>query len=135
MLNRGRSFRDKPRLQLPRHLLHMTAEQEADEAPSFVITVKQEEEEDALSSASNELQQADANIEGQESAWQQTTRALGLGPVSFAMLGLSVLIITCNAVLGPGWVGRLSDGAPRRGETAQMAPYQELLLNGPENLI
>ena len=102
--------------------------------PVYSLTGISDEEQDGDGRNSDDLT-SDGNEPESLSAWSRTQQALGLGPWSFAALGLALVIIVCNNSLGPGWAGRLLSEDGASGALAPPLPYNVVPLNRPENML
>ncbi|KAG5186931.1 hypothetical protein JKP88DRAFT_218793 [Tribonema minus] len=73
--------------------------------------------------------------DGEATGWGKVEEALGLSTLSYLGLGLAVVIILFNNLLGPGWAGRLWEGQELSPQPEMNLPYTVVPLNKPENIL
>ncbi|CAN0345556.1 unnamed protein product, partial [Discosporangium mesarthrocarpum] len=108
-----------------------------DESPVFVVRGLTQESlklKPGLDDAEGEENIAEGVDKDSGPTWSKVERALGLGPLSYAALGLAIFIIFLNNVLGLGWLTRMVGG-----ETGAVVdykqPFQVFPLDDPSNLL
>eukprot|EP00611_Tribonema_gayanum_P029821 TRINITY_DN8100_c0_g1_i1.p1 TRINITY_DN8100_c0_g1~~TRINITY_DN8100_c0_g1_i1.p1 ORF type:complete len:186 (-),score=20.82 TRINITY_DN8100_c0_g1_i1:14-571(-) len=73
--------------------------------------------------------------DGEATGWGKVEEALGLSALSYVGLGLALVIILFNNLLGPGWAGRLWERQELLPQPEMNLPYTVVPLNNPENIL